>query len=129
MTLRLITIAAALLACGGSSAKPAETPAPASPAAPANPEPRQLPEYPGGETAGMTMGPDGPITLGIVNAPVETVRSFYSKERLQGFDVIAGNATTESPLHVRDAAGKRDYLIAVYPENGITMIRIEMKTL
>jgi len=72
---------------------------------------------------GVQGGPD-PTELVISTDPLDTVRAFYTKEHLAGFEILGGDATQASPLHVRDAAAHRQYAIAVYEESGATMIAI-----
>ncbi|MEP6859350.1 MAG: hypothetical protein ABJE66_01945 [Deltaproteobacteria bacterium] len=103
-------------ACGGSQptspAAPAKTPAEA---------PHELPEYPGGVMAGVTGGGD-PTVLTIATDPIDMVRAFYTKQPLKGFEILGGDATKGSPLKVRDTVSHREYAIAIYEQDGVTMI-------
>ena len=120
----LFILCAAALDCAGSAAKRTEARTPEATLAP-----RWLPEYPGAWDAGSSGGTDEPVSYEVVSDPVDSVRAFYSRERLAGFEVLEGDLTTAAPLHVRDAAGHRDLFIAVYEEDRVTMIRITTKPL
>jgi len=113
-------------ACGGSAAKsPTSTARPL--AAQPTAKPHQVPEYPGAELGGVTGGVAHMVMVSIASDSVQQVRAFYSKQRLTGFEVLEGDLSKESPLHVRDAVGGQEFLITVYDEKGATMIEVAVK--
>ena len=115
---KVLSLVLAIAACGGQPTKSTSTPATAT--APAT-EPRELPDYPGVLEAGVTGGRD-PTHMQISTDPVATVRAFFTKEHLQGFEILGGDATQESPLKVRELVSGREYAIAVYEQSSVTMI-------
>jgi hypothetical protein len=126
MLIILVSSLAIVASCGGTL--PLATATPSTSVAVAKPDPHAQLEYPGTFAAGVLSnsvsrpGVYDLISMTISNDAVDTVRAFYMRP-LDSFERLGGNATEETPLHLRSASARHDLFIAVYAQNGVTMIR------
>lgn len=124
--MRALGLLVTLLAACGSAPRPDPTPALGVSHAegPVGAQPLALPVFPGAIQAGAPEG-SGPITqTWIANASIVDVRAFYTPPHLPGFQVDIEEGSREHPRHIVDGLGHRSYELAVYEDNGATMIAI-----